>query len=182
MIAIGVLFSRQIVYFLTYTIPLLPEKYYYYLSHLSGLESGWVMLITSIIFIALSLIYIKYAKKKKVDGGLIFVLLVTNLLTILMSFKMEFSYRIGWPFEYLGLFLLVSNLPAITSKVTRKALITVGCIGVLFLSWSYKLVVQQWSNLYPYKSDILHISRQIDIENTMLNNSLAVIPKESNDD
>ena len=90
-------------------------------------------------------------------------------------------YRIGYYFEYLGLFLLIPYLLTLSRRITGRVIIAALCVVVMFGVWYRRVAVYNWAYLYPYRSDILHIS-VINEKNCLHNNISNLLTKEDMDD
>lgn len=156
----GVFFD-QIIYFLIEVVNILPKQYSKFFVAPEGVDTNWSTILFSLFFIVASIIYLKYGKKDRVDGRLIFSLLITNFVFLMLGFKVDFIYRFGYYFEILGLFLLIPNLPLITKDNTKRFLIASASVLVLFSLFWYRMIVHDWANMVPYQSDVLHISLNI---------------------
>lgn len=143
----------------------LPQQYSKYFVNLVGIgTNGGALLITICFLLAAILAYMILKKKCRADWRLIVALLLTDLLFSLLSFKMEYLYRFGYYFDFMALFLLIPNLPLITKAKLGRMLIAGACVALLFGVWYRRVVLSNWANMSPYRSDVLHISRVITME------------------
>lgn len=169
------IFFDQIIYFLTNTTNILPPQYSKFFRAMEGVDTNWSTILVALCFIVAAIVYLKYAKKSRVDGRLILSLLITNFVFLILGFKVDYIYRFGYYFEILGLFLLIPNLPLLTKDTTKRFLIASAAVAVLFSLFWYRMAIHNWSHMVPYRSDILHISLNIDSETNNRENSLAVM-------
>ena len=71
-------------------------------------------------------------------------------------------YRFGYYFNFLALFLLIPNLPLVTKDKLGRILIAGACVILLFGVLYRRVAISNWANMFPYRSDVLHISQIID--------------------
>ena len=169
------IFFNQIIHLLVDILNILPKQYTKFLVSPQGVDTNWSTILISLCFVIAAIVYIKYEKKGRVDGRLILSLLVTNFVFLMLGFKVDFIYRLGYYFETLGLFLLTPNLPLITKNTTKRILIAAISIVVLFSLFWYRMVIHNWANMVPYRSDILNISFNVELEANNREKSLIII-------
>ena len=169
------IFFDQIIYFLTNITNILPPQYSKFFRAMEGVDTNWSTILVALCFIVAAIVYLKYAKKSRVDGRLILSLLITNFVFLILGFKVDYIYRFGYYFEILGLFLLIPNLHLLTKDTTKRFLVASAAVAVLFSLFWYRMAIHNWSHMVPYRSDILHISLNIDSETNNRENSLAVM-------
>ena len=160
------IFFNQIIYFLVEVVNVLPKQYSKFFVAPEGVDTNWSTILVSLCFIVAAIVYIKYGRKGRVDGWLLLSLLITNLVFLILSFNVDFIYRFGHYFEILGLFLLVPNLPLMTKNTLKRITIAMASIIVLFSLFWYRMIVHNWADMVPYRSDILHISLNVGKERT----------------
>lgn len=168
------IFFNQIIYFLVEVTNILPEQYSKFFAAPEGIDTNWSTILVALCFIIAAIVYLKYGKQGRVDGRLTLSLLITNLVFVILSFNVDYIYRFGHYFEILGLFLLVPNLPLMTKNTTKRIVIATASVTVLFSLFWYRMIVHNWANMVPYRSDILHIS--LDIENRKTDEIAMEIP------
>ena len=151
-----VIFFGQIINFLS-MMHAVPEDYAFYFVSKAGVE-GWQMTAIMVCFVIAAFIYLIVGKRNRMDGRVVLIFLITDLLFIVLSYRSEFLYRMGYYFEYLGLFLLVPNLPLLTKDTLKRIGICLVCIVLLSSVVFRRIAVHNWANMYPYRSDILHLS------------------------
>ena len=160
------IFFNQIIYFLVEVTNILPTQYSKFFVAPEGVNTNWSTILVVLCFIVAAIVYLKYGKKGRVDGRLTLSLLITNLVFVILSFNIDYIYRFGYYFEILGLFLLVPNLPLIAKSTTKRIAIASASVAILFSLFWYRMIVHNWANMIPYRSDILHISLDIEDEST----------------
>ena len=171
------IFFNQIIHLLVDILNILPKQYTKFLVSPQGVDTNWSTILVSLCFVVAAIVYIKYGKKGRVDGRLVLSLLVTNFVFLMLGFKVDFIYRLGYYFEILGLFLLIPNLPLITKNTSKRILIAATSVAVLFSLFWYRMVIHNWANMVPYRSDILHISLNENTETISDKNKLAVMKR-----
>lgn len=140
-------------------IELIPTKYSFYINSQYAFSSfSMLSLLKKFFLIGISLLIIyriKNNEKLMNEQKMYFILLILDLVTYFMSFKVSTFGRLGNYFLYVGYFGIIPKIKYIfKQKMLTNALV---CI-VLFTFW-YKMFIidYQVDDCYPYQSDVLEI-------------------------
>lgn len=157
-LVIATLFYKELLYFLTNIVNILPDRFYTYsLEYTAGkLYTNYSELLYKLFWIASAVFYMVKTRKMGNNAKLTLMLLLIDFATFIVSWKIVNIGRAGYYFFYLAMFNL---LPEITNlykeKSKKKVLIYIAFILVLFVFWYWKFPVNSYSDTYPYTSNIL---------------------------
>ncbi len=160
-LVLGTLFFEPIVYFLTNVVSILPTKYYDYTQFYFPEQSYSQLseLVMKLFCIFSSLFYMRYANKEnsKIDITVVLLLLLTDLSSFLISYKIVNASRIGLYFYYIGLFYLIPNIKMIFKNDGKMRFgVSICLIIIMFGSWVWKFPIKNWCEEFPYRSDIIN--------------------------
>lgn len=151
------IFYRQIIYFLSYKLPILPTKFYAYFTSSYYLEESNIsnfMLIFKLGCIFVEFIFMKFYKK---SDKFFLILLLIDFGIYLISAKLTTISRLGYYFYYPSILYVMPQLKKILKK-DRYNLISINLIFVVVLCvyWYYNFVLYNGGGTMPYASDILN--------------------------
>lgn len=154
---IATLFYKELLYFLTNIINILPDRFYIYsIKYTAGrLYTNYSELLYKLFWIASSIFYMMKMRKVRSNANLNFLLLLIDFATFIVSWKIVNIGRAGYYFFYLALFNLLPEVIDLYKEKSKKILIYIVCIFVLFSFWYWKFPVNSYSDTYPYTSTIL---------------------------
>ena len=161
-LSLVVLEYKNIIYIFTYNIPVLPSKFYNYLSsnyYSNNLEIVKTDAILKMVcmFFSVFLIFAKAEKKKNDDNIYVFFLII-DIIIFILSFKMTNISRIGYYFFYPSIMYLIPRFLTVfkDDKTNRMGAYLI-FISVLLSFWIYTYPIKKDCETYPYKSDIITI-------------------------
>lgn len=159
-IVIITLFYKNVLYFFTYSIELLPEKFYLYTLNENYYLGGINVSLTDAIFRAIVIVMgyylLKISKKQNKKEVLLYVLfMLLELVIYVISFSMINASRMGYYFYYPSLlFLFPSFINMFKSDNKNKLIANFLIIFILFAFWFYNYPVKKQCETYPYYMQI----------------------------
>ncbi len=163
-LAFGVLFFNQIMYLTTHIIKILPMKYFEYTQfYFAGNDDvSTLELIYKLFWIGIALLYLHQFRHKKIQKDIqidvILLLLLTDFAAYILSYKIVNLGRVGLYFSYLALFKLLPNIKYFFKQDKINGLVANSLvISVLLVLWVWNFPIHNWSETYPYHSEILPI-------------------------
>ena len=156
---ICLLFYKKILYFLTFSIGILPSKFYDYFGtkfYLNNINISKSILLFKITWILIACVYNKIIREEQMPKLILFFLII-DFSIYLISFKLGPIMRLGYYFSYPALLYLIPQCSRMFKKNKYNRIICYILI-VLFLFgfWYFNIIVHNESgNTYPYKSDII---------------------------
>ena len=151
-----VLFGDKLVYYFTFYVPILPERFFRYFSS-SYIEEGLHFSIINFTFKILVLIMaiIINNKKKSHQSNLAVSFILIDILIYLLSLRIEPILRLGYYFTIISYsFVIPSFGKIIVENRKYKPLFYYTLTIVLFLYWWY-IFIHSNGITYPYSSDML---------------------------
>lgn len=154
------MFFKEIVYFFTYVVSILPGKYYGYILYYLEEENvtRGADLILKLFCIFMTLIYIRYANKNdnKIDAKVILLLLFIDISTFVISYQIVNINRVGLYFFYPAVFYILPNVNKSFKNVNKmRNLASFICVIVMCIWWFWRFPISQWCETFPYRSDII---------------------------
>lgn len=158
---IGLLFYNKLLYIFTFNIPILPSKFWAYMSssyyNMDSVTVSKSMLVFKLIwiFIAFCMSKIQNQNKDEIKECLIF--LCIDLGIFFVSFKLPPVMRIGYYFSYPALLYIIPHITDIFKKDKyNRVCVNLLIFFVLISFWYFTNILNgEGGETYPYKSDII---------------------------
>lgn len=158
----GTLCFEPLMNFFANVVHIIPEKYVIYLTVYRSVdfESRGSDILPLLVYIIMSIVYMIVMKKRKskIDMGFVLMLLITDLAFLILNHKIVNLFRLGLYYYYPAVCLLVPTLPRMIKNKKKRSIFIVASIIFLSIIWIYKYPLRNQAEIFPYKSEILHIS------------------------
>lgn len=161
-LGIIIAFYKQIIYFFTIKINLLPRKFYNYLNSQTfareEFEISFSQTLIRVIWIFFGILGINILKndKNKEKFFEFFLCLIFELFLYTISFSISNAIRLGYYYFYISLLYFIPSLTKIFAKSkSNQILANMILITILLVFWVYLYPVRKTCEVYPYKSDVV---------------------------
>ena len=150
---------EKILYLTTYNIPILPTKFYEYLSsnyyNSEGLSISKSILFFKTLWICIAA-YMSIIMKKQ-ETKVSFKLLCIDMCIYIASFKLPPIMRLGQYFTYPALLSIIPKTKEIfENDENKKTFLNLICIVFLMFFWYFTNVIHyENGGTYPYKSEVI---------------------------
>lgn len=155
---VATLFYEDLLYILTNVIKILPDRFYFYAQEYTAgkLYTNYSELLYKVFWLIAAAFYMFKMRKCKSDAAKLFMLLLVDFATFIVSLKIVNIGRAGYYFFYIALFYLIPNILNLYNK-KKKMKILAGSVMILAMCvfWYWKFPVNSYSDTYPYTSSIL---------------------------
>lgn len=159
---------QNILYFFTYKIELLPDKFYKYLNNNDyALEKTSIRTTETIFRIGCAIfgfIYLKIIKDEEEKNIFMqyFMFLVMEWIMYIISFKITNAIRIGYYYYYIGLLYVIPSLiKTVKRDAFNKGICCLAIIGYLGIFWFIRFPIKKDCETYPYKTDIITVLNKL---------------------
>lgn len=154
-------FYKNILYYLTYSIELLPEKFYnytlnedYYLNELNVSFADTAFRVI-ILVMGFFLLRITSEEKTKKESLQYYLFMIMELVIYIISFKMTNATRLGYYFYYPSLLFLFPAFINIFKKDNMNRLVAhFLVVTILFVFWFYNYPIKKLCETYPYYMEL----------------------------
>lgn len=156
---IGFLFYDKLLYIFTFNIPILPSKFWAYMSssyyNMDSITVSKSMLTFKLICIFIAFYMNKIQNRDEIKECLIF--LCIDLGIFFVSFKLQPVMRIGYYFSYPALLYIIPHITDMFKKDKYNRICVNLLIFVVLISFWYftNILKGEGGGTYPYKSDII---------------------------
>ncbi len=149
-----IIYCKEILYFLSHTINLLPDKYYNYFTNtnyaLKSIGINFFILIFRLFW--LFLFFIQKNMNKAIYNKELFLIMITDFLLYIVSFKVTNAARMTY---YYGTIGLIIGMPEIINifkdRGKNRMIATAGIVAVLIIYWYMNYIFFGYDATYPYK-------------------------------
>ena len=150
---------EKILYVVTYNIPILPTKFYEYLTsnyyNSEGLSISKSILFFKMLWICIAA-YISIRMKKQ-ENKTSLKFLCIDMCIYIVSFKLPPIMRLGQYFTYPALLSTIPKIEEIfKNNKNKKICLNLICIAFLMFFWYFTNVIHyENGRTYPYESEII---------------------------
>ena len=159
LLIIMVIFYNELLYFFTYEIEILPEKFYLYLESDYATEGAksFFEIGSRCIWLLLGFLGIKRIKDDK-NYITYYLLLVVQSILYIISYELANAERIGYYYYYIGLIYTIPSLiKMFKDNKENKVWSYLMIITILFAFWFWKYPIQKNCETYPYRTSIIKV-------------------------
>lgn len=154
-IFIGVMiYHQEILYFLSYTLNILPDKYYNYFNNsnyaLRSIDINFFILAFRLLW--LFLFFVQKNMKKAIHNKELFLIMLTDFILYMVSFKVTNAARMSYYYGTIGMIIGVPEILNIfKNKGSNRTFATIGIISILMMYWFMNYIVFGYDATYPYR-------------------------------
>lgn len=155
------LFYDKLLYIFTFNIPILPTKFWAYISssyyNIDSLSVSKSMLLFKLMWIFIAFCISKIQKHNRGEIKEFLIFLCIDLGIFFVSFKLAPVMRVGYYFSYPALLYIIPHITDMFKKDKYNRVCVNLLIFVIMLSfWYFTNVLNgEGGGTYPYKSDII---------------------------
>lgn len=148
---------EDIIYLLTYSLKIMPLKYYSYLKQYGQrLDINFIELVFKSIWVFIYEMIYSIKKEKIREERPYFIYLIVDLIIFPISFKISNADRIGYYYLYASLFVMIPTCKKLLrNDLLNQFFITNAILLILMVYWYRTYVVLGIDSTYPYTSNIL---------------------------
>lgn len=159
---------QQILYYFTFNVKLLPNKFYNYLNNPDyALEKTNISITETVFRISCAMfgiiffITVKDEEQRK-DFMEYFMFLVIEWLLYIISFKITNAIRMGYYYYYIGLlYIMPSMIKTVKKDTFNKTISCMLIVGFVGIFWFIRFPIKKECETYPYKTDIITVLNKL---------------------
>ena len=151
-----IMYYDKILYFLSNTLKLLPEKYANYLNsdyYSSDISTSYSELIYRFICLYFGVTMLMFSKSTdNREFTKYFYLILVEIILYVISFRLLNGERVGYYYRYIGMLYCVPAFANSFKKEKNRIISHITVFLMLFTFWYWKYPIQKNNEAFPYSS------------------------------